>query len=376
MIDLEVTEERLRKKDITLTAAPVLTGLGEKYQADQRKWQGIPSIEISPGGRLWAAFYTGGADEGKDNFVLLKKSDDYGKTWSDPIAAVDPPDEVRAFDQCLWFDPDGRLWLFWAQSLGGFDGRAGVFGVFCQDHEDKAEQWSAPVRIGDGVMLNKPIVCSDGEWLFPVALWKRFPSAFNPDQPRALSNVYSSSDHGKTFQYKGGIAIPGRYYDESVLVEKKNGLLWMLVRCEDGVGQAFSKDGGKTWENPGKSDIPGPNSRFQVMRLRSGNLLMVNHQPENGLYRPNPDEEFFYIRSQLTAYLSCDDGKTWSKQLLLDERDGVSYPDVAQDDNGDIYIIYDYNRYKDMEILMAVIRETEDNGLEAKQLKVVVDKPH
>lgn len=48
MIDLEVTEERLRKKDITLTAAPVLTGLGEKYQADQRKWQGIPSIEISP----------------------------------------------------------------------------------------------------------------------------------------------------------------------------------------------------------------------------------------------------------------------------------------------------------------------------------------
>ena len=130
MIDLEVTEERLRKKDITLTAAPVLTGLGEKYQADQRKWQGIPSIEISPGGRLWAAFYTGGADEGKDNFVLLKKSDDYGKTWSDPIAAVDPPDEVRAFDQCLWFDPDGRLWLFWAQSLGGFDGRAGVFGAF------------------------------------------------------------------------------------------------------------------------------------------------------------------------------------------------------------------------------------------------------
>ena len=103
---------------------------------------------------------------------------------------------------------------------------------------------------------------------------------------------------------------------------------------------------------------------------------MVNHQPENGLYRPTPDEEFFYIRSQLTAYLSCDDGKTWSKQLLLDERDGVSYPDVAQDDNGDIYIIYDYNRYKDMEILMAVIRETEDNGLEAKQLKVVVDKPH
>ena len=69
MIDLEVTEERLRKKDITLTAAPVLTGLGEKYQADQRKWQGIPSIEISPGGRLWAAFYTG--ERMKEKIILF-----------------------------------------------------------------------------------------------------------------------------------------------------------------------------------------------------------------------------------------------------------------------------------------------------------------
>lgn len=60
---------------------------------------------------------------------------------------------------------------------------------------------------------------------FSSSTLETFSFCIYPDQPRALSNVYSSLDHGKTFQYKGGIAIPGRYYDESVLVEKKNGLL-------------------------------------------------------------------------------------------------------------------------------------------------------
>ena len=377
MSDLEATEERMRRKDQTLIPVQVKTDLGEKYQARHRKWQGIPSIAISSRGRLWSAFYTGGSDEGKDNFVILKKSDDYGQTWSEPIAAVDPPGEVRAFDQCLWFDPEGRLWLFWAQSLGGFDGRAGVWASYCKDHEEKAEIWSSPIRIGDGVMLNKPIISTNGDWLFPVALWARFPSLFNPNQPKALSNVYASSDFGQSFVYRGGVSIPGRYYDETVLVEKEDGRLWMLVRCEKGIGQAFSNDGGRSWDLS-DSLIPGPNSRFQVVRLQSGNLLMVNHEPVGGGYQPNPKEEFFCIRSHLTAYLSCDDGKTWSSGLLLDEREGVSYPDVAQDQKGKIYIVYDRNRYTDREILMAVIRESQENGfikLIMEQSAMMVDKP-
>lgn len=226
-------------------------------------------------------------------------------------------------------------------------------------------------------MLNKPIISTNGDWLFPVALWARFPSLFNPNQPKALSNVYASSDFGQSFVYRGGVSIPGRYYDETVLVEKEDGRLWMLVRCEKGIGQAYSNDGGRSWDLS-DSLIPGPNSRFQVVRLQSGNLLMVNHEPVGGGYQPNPKEEFFCIRSHLTAYLSCDDGKTWSSGLLLDEREGVSYPDVAQDQKGKIYIVYDRNRYTDREILMAVIRESQENGfikLIMEQSAMMVDKP-
>jgi hypothetical protein len=64
-------------------------------------------------------------------------------------------------------------------------------------------------------------------------------------------------------------------------------------------------------------------------------------------------------RSQLTAYLSDDDGATWKGGLMLDRRSGVSYPDGQQTPDGLIRIIYDFNRVSDRNILMATFREED-----------------
>ena len=61
----------------------------------------------------------------------------------------------------------------------------------------------------------------------------------------------------------------------------------------------------------------------------------------------------------MTAYLSTDDGQTWSHGLLLDDRALVSYPDGVQAPDGTIRIIYDWNRHTDAEILMARFREDD-----------------
>ena len=61
----------------------------------------------------------------------------------------------------------------------------------------------------------------------------------------------------------------------------------------------------------------------------------------------------------MAARLSDDDGKTWSTGLLLDGRDNVSYPDEVEDENGTLYVIYDRERLKDREILLAVFREED-----------------
>ena len=61
----------------------------------------------------------------------------------------------------------------------------------------------------------------------------------------------------------------------------------------------------------------------------------------------------------MTAFLSTADGKTLSGVLLLDERHPVSYPDIAQTPNGDIYVHYDRDRNGAAEILFARFREED-----------------
>jgi hypothetical protein len=102
--------------------------------------------------------------------------------------------------------------------------------------------------------------------------------------------------------------------------------------------------------------------------LNSGNLLLVKHGP---LDRQTD-------RSQLTAYISMDEGHSWSGGLMLDERIGVSYPDGQQVEDGTIYIIYDYQRKRDQHILMASFKEDDvisgDPGSETVSLRRLVSK--
>jgi hypothetical protein len=134
-----------------------------------------------------------------------------------------------------------------------------------------------------------------------------------------------------------------------MFVERKDGSLWLLVRTIYGIGESVSTDRGKTWPELKPSDIIHTPSRFFISRLASGNLLLVKHGP---LDTPTS-------RSHLMAYVSTDDGKTWTDGLMLDERLGVSYPDGQQSPNGLIRIIYDYNRVTDRTILMATFREED-----------------
>ena len=84
-------------------------------------------------------------------------------------------------------------------------------------------------------------------------------------------------------------------------------------------------------------------------------------------------------RVQLSAWLSDDDGQSWRGGLVLDERQGVSYPDGFQAPDGTIFFSYDRNRATDGEILLA--RFTEDDILAGKlvqphsKLKMLISRP-
>ena len=134
-----------------------------------------------------------------------------------------------------------------------------------------------------------------------------------------------------------------------MLVERRDGSLWMLVRTNYGIGESTSSDVGRKWSSVTPSDIQHPTSRFCVRRLASGRLLLVKHGPI----------DLRTDRSRLTAFLSDDDGATWSSGLLLDERTGVSYPDAVQGSDGTIYLVYDFDRRGAKEIFMARFSEKD-----------------
>ncbi len=339
--------------DPALITPPVIHDPGREYGPETRPFQGIPGIERAPNGRLWATWYGGGPGEGPWNYVMLNTSDDDGETWSDVRLIVDPPGRVRAFDPCLWLDPLGRLWLFWAQAWQMWDGRAGVWAIVTENPDDEEPQWSEPRRLCDGIMMNKPLVLSNGEWLLPAAIWPNRPSVeeeyLRESEDGSGSNVIVSTDQGATWEYRGGVDIPGRRCDEHMLIERGDGTLWLLARTTYGIGESISHDQGRTWSEGRQSWIPHiPTARFFIRRLASGNLILVKHSPPDGR-----------TRSHLTAYLSEDDGYTWRGGLELDDRRGVSYPDGTQAEDGTIYIIYDYDRYGDKQILMATFTEED-----------------
>jgi predicted neuraminidase len=304
----------------------------------------VPSLVRTAGGRLWVTWYAGPTpDEDANNYTVLATSGDDGATWEE-VLVIDPdgPGPVRAFDPNIWISPDGKLRLFWAQTVGHNGSVSGTWEMVATDPESGSTRWSAPRRLTDGIMMGKPVALSTGEWVLPISTWSGTDHS---------AKMVVSSDKGANWELRGAAHVPAdvRSYDEQMFIERKDGTLWMLVRTKYGIGESISTDRGVTWPEVTPSSIPHPSARFFITRLQSGNLLLVKH----GLMTEQTG------RSHLMAFLSKDDGNTWEGGLLLDERQPISYPDGVQAADGTVYITYDYSRRGKRQILFATFREED-----------------
>jgi hypothetical protein len=365
--------------DYALISPKINTSPLPVYDYDKLDYGMTIGIERTPKGRIWACWVPGGDNE--DAFFILNSSDDDGKTWSKPKTVIDPHDpslkeKRRTLVGCLWLDPGGKLWLFFDQSMTYFDGRSGNWYTVCENPDATNPVWSEPVRFSDGCTLNKPIILKDGTWLLPVSLWDRtkirdasYKEAFHELDDLRMANVFASNNQGKTWTRRGGVRYPQPQFDEHHIIERKDGTLWMTARTANGIWESISNDKGKTWSEPQKY-LEHIGSRHFMRRLQSGRILMVRHGALN---------EKTKFRSKLTAYLSEDEGKTWTGGLMLDERRIISYPDGFQAPDGTIYVSYDHNRDFDGEILMA--RFTEKDILDGKfggrksKAKILISRP-
>jgi hypothetical protein len=243
----------------------------ENYTLESRKFTGISSMAVSPGGRMWAVWYAGiTPGEDLNNYVIVATSGDDGKTWEE-ILVIDPdgPGPVRAFDPEVWIDPNGQLWVFWAQHIHpGRTTSSGVWAITTADTEQNIPEWSSPRRLIDGVLMCKPVVLSTGEWALPVSYWHIWEES---------AKMVVSIDQGKTWKVRGAVNVPRevRNHDEHMIVERKDGSLWMLVRTRYGIGESVSFDKGVNWTPliPSKFNIPHPDFLFTGFTLATFFLL-------------------------------------------------------------------------------------------------------
>ena len=381
--------------------APIIMKAEGKYVNGTKPFQGIPTIATSASGkRQFLAWYGNMKTEMSGNYIMLSYGDK--NNWQNKVDVIiksQHDDSVRLFDPCLWRSPSGDIWLFWAQSkgtyrfdknqevdpenkYGQYDRRGGVWYAICKNPDDENPQWTAPKRLCNGVLLNKPIALKNGKWAFPVSEF--YISAINDLKSlEEGAKLYVSDTDAKNFELINSIRIPYAPYPEHMFVEKKNGELWLLSRKQQefqlelvwekgkkrytfgnsGILEAFSSDGGKTFGKLRPSPITHPDSRFFIYRLKSGNLILVKNYADDEKWlsgKPRDASNIrWYKREKIVVYLSKDDGKTWQGGLVLDGRQNVSYPDADEDSNGNIYVCYDYERYKHQEIYVAKITEAD-----------------
>lgn len=314
------------------------------YSKTKRKWQSAPSISKAYG-KLFCCFSGDnfGGDEQPNNYNIIMQSDDQGETWS-TLCILDHMDSVRMHEPIMWADADGQLWHFWSQSYDWWDGRAGVWCIKFDSSKEKIT-WSKPHRICNGVLATPPITLADGRIMLPISIWKKWKNRIHDYPNWGESSVYVSDSKKENFSYVGGVGAPDSTFDENAIVQRSDGSLYMIIRCENNISYSVSDDFGKTWSNPQKL-MNHVSSRSYLVKLPSGNYLLVTNNSETK-------------RENMTAFISKDECRSWEPKLMLDEREATSYPAGFVDSNGRVFVAYDFNRYTDKEINYATFTEEE-----------------
>jgi predicted neuraminidase len=98
--------------------------------------------------------------------------------------------------------------------------------------------------------------------------------------------------------------------------------------------KSVSPNGGLSWTICKPTNIPNPHAALDLVKARSGELLMAFNNSSRDRY-------------SISLALSEDDGKTWSYLLDFDGGEGeYSYPCLIQDKSGRFHVTYTQDRYR------------------------------
>jgi len=325
-----------------------------------RTWQGTPSIGMDRNKNLFVGWISGGEGEGTENYITVSLSKDNGATWlhNKLVVYVNTLDSTRLMDVCFFNDKFGNLYMVWAKHVQKKNSKEWAIVWYSKlTLRGNTINYTAPRPIAEGSMLNKPYYSEKRNKLyFPIAYWFWGNASIYEGQydPLNTKNLLAFKNVGYLPIQKSISNI-----HEHMLVELSDNTFLGMVRTTDGIYYSRSKDA-SIWDSPSKFMGIGPTavSRFCLRKLKSGRLILIANNN--------------VIRRDLRIFLSEDDGKTWPYSLMLDSRWWSTYPDFEEDVNGELKIVYDFERKPTGTIYYATIKEADIIAGKSSNLKKTI----
>ena len=335
----------------------------EKVHLFEARTQGyhtyrVPGILCSPNGVILATAEArrGGGGDWDGNDIVMRRSEDGGKTYGEMTVCVHSPD--------FGDGPASNFVMIGDRSDNS------VHALFCHNYErvfhihsvDDGATWTAPREVTEyflpfrahypwRVIATGPghgIQLQNGRFVVPVWMSDGSGTEFGAGKlghrPSEVAGVYSD-DHGKTWQCSDVIVrTEGDFVNpsETLPLELADGRVLFNIRTESKQHRrliSIGSDGATGWSDPVFDDaLLEPVCMGSILKLQNGAVLFAN--PDNLEHEYTRPGGVSHDRKRLTVKMSLDDCQTWSVSKVL-EPGQSSYSDLAQTPDGLIHCIYE-----------------------------------
>lgn len=302
----------------------------------------IPAIATAPNGDLVVAIdervpSCGDLKWSGDINIVIRRSIDNGKNWSDIESIVDFPLGQSASDPSMIVDEKTKeIFLFY--NYMNLEKERDVYYLHFVKSSDNGKTWSKPVDITSQITKTewhkdfKFITSGRG---IQTSTGKLLHCMVNLNSGM---HIFGSDDHGKSWYFIDTYIRPA---DESKIVELTDGT-WMINSRVNGSGIRYvhtSSNEGKTWVTTPDSSLIDPGCNASIIRYTS----IENGDDKNRLLFSNA--KMVKGRKNMTVRLSYDEGLTWTDGKTIYPGESA-YSSLTILENGDIGLFFERDNHQ------------------------------